>query len=260
MKIQDFTDMKRFQEIMENWASATGLATVAVDSDGNYISDCYNFTDFCMKYTRNSKEGKRRCEKCDKECSGVYYCHAGLIDFSIDLMLHDQKIGAVIGGQVLPENPDEDKFRMVAKEIGVNEDVYITALRKVNVRTKTQIEAAAYLLGEALNNCIIASYNQKYNKNLLEHLEGGIAECDTLVQEIKANTTKLFNIQKQQKMLALNASIEAARAGEAGRGFAIVADQVEKLSQDCNTLNSSISENVEKISNVIDKLTNEKEK
>ena len=63
MKIQDFTDMKRFQEIMENWASATGLATVAVDSDGNYISDCYNFTDFCMKYTINSKEGKRRCEK-----------------------------------------------------------------------------------------------------------------------------------------------------------------------------------------------------
>ena len=115
MKIQDFTDMKRFQEIMENWASATGLATVAVDSDGNYISDCYNFTDFCMKYTRNSKEGKRRCEKCDKECSGVYYCHAGLIDFSIDLVLRDQKIGAVIGGQVLPEHPDEDKFRTVAK-------------------------------------------------------------------------------------------------------------------------------------------------
>lgn len=260
MKIQDFTDMKRFQEIMENWASATGLATVAVDSDGNYISDCYNFTDFCMKYTRNSKEGKRRCEKCDKECNGVYYCHAGLIDFSIDLVLRDQKIGAVIGGQVLPEHPDEDKFRTVAKEIGVNETSYIEALRKVNVRSKTQIEAAAYLLGDALNNCISASYNQKYNSKLLEHLEGGIADCHTLVQEIKANTSKLFNIQKQQKMLALNASIEAARAGEAGRGFAIVADQVEKLSQDCNTLNSSISENVEKISYVIDKLTNEKEK
>ena len=52
MRIQDFTDMDKFHEIMKNWARATGLATVAVDMDGNYISDCFNFTDFCVKYTR----------------------------------------------------------------------------------------------------------------------------------------------------------------------------------------------------------------
>ena len=38
MKIQDFTDMRKFEEIMQNWAKATGLATVAVDADGNYLS------------------------------------------------------------------------------------------------------------------------------------------------------------------------------------------------------------------------------
>ena len=54
MRIQDFTDMDKFHEIMKNWARATGLATVAVDMDGNYISDCFNFTDFCVKYTRES--------------------------------------------------------------------------------------------------------------------------------------------------------------------------------------------------------------
>ena len=58
MRIQDFTDMDKFHEIMKNWARATGLATVAVDMDGNYISDCFNFTDFCVKYTRESAEGK----------------------------------------------------------------------------------------------------------------------------------------------------------------------------------------------------------
>ena len=94
MRIQDFTDMHKFEEIMQNWAKATGLATVAVDIDGTYLSDCYNFTDFCMKYTRQSPEGKKRCEKCDKECSGVYRCHAGLIDFSIDLTLDGEKLGA----------------------------------------------------------------------------------------------------------------------------------------------------------------------
>lgn len=57
MKIQDFADMEKFESIMSDWAVATGLATVAVGADGKYISECYNFTDFCIKLTRGSKEG-----------------------------------------------------------------------------------------------------------------------------------------------------------------------------------------------------------
>lgn len=41
MKIQDFCDMNKFEQIMKNWANSTGLATVAVDADGKYISDCF---------------------------------------------------------------------------------------------------------------------------------------------------------------------------------------------------------------------------
>ena len=48
MKIQDFCDMDKFEQIMKNWASSTGLATVAVGADGKYISGCYNFTEFCI--------------------------------------------------------------------------------------------------------------------------------------------------------------------------------------------------------------------
>ena len=57
MKIQEFCDMDKFEQIMKNWAESTGLATVAVGADGEYISDCYNFTEFCIKLTRGSVEG-----------------------------------------------------------------------------------------------------------------------------------------------------------------------------------------------------------
>ena len=40
MDIKQFTDMKKFEDIMANWAAATGLATVAVGADGKYISKC----------------------------------------------------------------------------------------------------------------------------------------------------------------------------------------------------------------------------
>ena len=67
IRIEDFCDMKKFEDIMKNWAMSTGLATVAVGADGKYISECYNFTEFCIDLTRGSAEGRRRCEKCDRE-------------------------------------------------------------------------------------------------------------------------------------------------------------------------------------------------
>ena len=83
IRIEDFCDMKKFEDIMKNWAMSTGLATVAVGADGKYISECYNFTEFCIDLTRGSAEGRRRCEKCDREGKGVYSCHAGLVDFGM---------------------------------------------------------------------------------------------------------------------------------------------------------------------------------
>lgn len=252
MKIEDFTDMGKFESIMSSWADATGLATVAVGMDGKYISKCYNFTDFCIKLTRGSAEGCRRCEKCDQEGKGVYHCHAGLIDFGIDLTVNGEKVGSVIGGQVLPANPDEEKFRQVAREIGVNEDRYINALHNVNIRSEKAIHASAILLGESLNNFINSEYNTKYNGELIEHLTSGVGDSEKLVAEMRENTQKLAHIQERQKILALNASIEAARAGEAGRGFAVVAENVRGLSADCTELNNRISVSIEKISKVIE--------
>ena len=240
MKIQDFADMEKFESIMSDWAVATGLATVAVGADGKYISECYNFTDFCIKLTRGSKEGCRRCEKCDAEGQGVYHCHAGLVDFGIPLKLNDGTVlGSVIGGQVLPEHPNEEKFRGVARELGINEDEYIEALGKVTVRTEAEINAAANLLGAVLNNFINSEYNSKYNGQLITKLTSGVKSCEEYGRDIKQN------------ILALNASIEAARAGEAGKGFSVVALEVGKLAKSCTDLNNRITSTVENIYDVI---------
>lgn len=256
MDIKEFTDMEEFERIMANWAKATGLATVAVGSDGKYISECYNFTDFCIKLTRGSAEGCARCEKCDREGKGVYHCHAGLIDFGIPLEVEGVKVGSVIGGQVLPEQPDEEKFRRVAREIGVNEDQYIDALKRVNVRTEEAINASAGLLGQVLNHFINSEYAKKMNTVIIDKLSNGVNATHELVEQISVKTTELKALQNKQKILALNASIEAARAGEKGAGFSVVAKEVGKLSEQSTLVNKEVEDIVQKIADAVEAMRN----
>jgi signal transduction histidine kinase/ligand-binding sensor protein len=168
LTIPDFCDMDAFDQMMRDWSNATGLATVAVGKDGHYLTGYYNFTDFCEKMNRRSPEGLRRCIECDKKGKGVYLCHAGLFDFAAPITLEDGTIlGNIVGGQVLPEKPDEERFRQTAREIDVNEDEYIKLLRKVNIRTPEQIKASFDLLTQAVNMFVRTSFASKTNNQSL---------------------------------------------------------------------------------------------
>ncbi len=259
MKIQDFCNMNKFEEIMSNWAKSTGLATVAVGEDGSYISDCYNFTEFCIELTRGSAEGCKRCEKNDREGKGVYSCHAGLIDFGIPITLEDGTVlGSVIGGQVLPENPDENKFRQSARELGIDEDKYIAALHKVSVKTREEIEASANLLGDVINMYVRACYATSQNEGMITGLKDGIARAAEQIELANENTKQIEAYSNRQKILALNASIESARAGEAGKGFAVVAEEVQKLAQGMATTSSQIKKALAEVTVTIKSLNAKK--
>lgn len=300
IQLTDIIDVQTIQKIQDSFAKATGMAALTVDLNGS-VTELSNGTDFCMNLTRGCPKGAQRCNECDlkggQEAAktghpSVYYCHGGLMDFAAPILLNGKQIGSMIGGQVLPTPPDEQKFRKIAREIGVDEDRYIQALSKIKMVPKETIEAAAQLLYVIANTLSEIGYQrletQQISKDLVhvaQDMHDKIYEAKRNIQNMTSSNDDMLNsftklkdstqvsesyvgetdevlkyissISVQTQLLGINASIEAAHAGSDGKGFGVIAEEVRRLADTSAIQTKKVGEVLLRVKDSVKDLGNE---
>ena len=200
LHLTDLLDVETLQRFQSSFSDMTGIAAVIADANGIPVTEPTCFSHFCMDIIRQSPEGRRRCEECDKLGGqqametgkpAIYTCHGGLVDFAAPLIVDGHFIGSVMGGQVLGQAPEEKQFRDIAASLGIDADSCLAAAKNINVVSRERMDALAnflYMQAQLLSDLAFNNYKIRLANHELEKTSQQKTEwLNTLEQQYNEN-------------------------------------------------------------------------
>ena len=166
IEFEELFNLDDIQRLQDEFANATGVASIITHPDGTPITEPSNFSRLCKDIIRKTDKGCANCYKSDSvlgrsstQGPSIQPCMSGgLWDAGAGISVGGRHIANWLIGQVRDETQSEEKMRKYARDIEADESDLIEAFREVTAMSHNQFQRIAQVLFTLANQLSAIAY------------------------------------------------------------------------------------------------------